>query len=58
MTLDERLTMLASLRANLATLKADVPDPTNHGYALARAIDEADGALSRLRDLLLNRAGR
>lgn len=54
MTLDERLTMLASLRANLATLKADVPD-VNHEYALRRAIDEADGALSRLRDLYLDR---
>jgi hypothetical protein len=58
MTLDERRARLATVRARLATLKADVPDPTNHGDALARALDDADGALDRRRPLWLDRAGQ
>jgi hypothetical protein len=57
-TLDERLTVLAAVRVHLDSLRASVPDPTNHGYALARAIAEAAGALDRLRALFLDAEGR
>lgn len=57
MTNAEQRTLVAYLRVDLARLKDSVPD-VNGQYAERKCLDDADVALRRLSDLLLDRAGR